>query len=67
MLEMRDQCERCQRVLPLDAEDAMICTFECTFCKDCTDGELKGLCPNCGGNLVSRPQRPEKYWPKSTG
>ena len=64
MLEMRDQCERCQRALPLDADDAMICTFECTFCKGCTEGELKGICPNCGGNLVSRPKRPEKYWSK---
>lgn len=65
MLEMRNQCERCQRSLPLNAEDAMICTFECTFCKDCSENELKGICPNCGGNLVSRPQRPEKYWPES--
>lgn len=65
MLEMRNQCERCQRPLPLDAEDAMICTFECTFCKSCSENELKGICPNCGGNQVSRPKRPEKYWPES--
>jgi len=39
MPEIRNQCERCHRDLALDAEDAMICTFECTFCKDCTDGD----------------------------
>jgi hypothetical protein len=47
----------------------MICTFECTFCRDCAEGVLGGRCPNCGGNLVSRPIRPaamlERY-PAST-
>ena len=62
MLAMRQQCERCSHALPLDAEDAMICTFECTFCRTCADGELAGNCPNCGGNLCPRPRRPEKYW-----
>ena len=38
--------------------DAMICTFECTWCADCVEGRLGGLCPNCGGNLEKRPVRP---------
>jgi hypothetical protein len=60
MLELRPNCENCDCDLPPDDSNALICTFECTFCRDCADGELKGLCPNCGGNLVSRPIRPPK-------
>ena len=57
MLEMRPGCECCDRDLPPDAADARICTFECTFCVDCAR-KLRGLCPNCGGELVHRPIRP---------
>jgi hypothetical protein len=56
MLEMRSQCERCQKGLLPDAEDALICSYECTFCQTC-GGELEGRCPNCGGELVARPRR----------
>lgn len=45
MLELRPNCECCDKDLPPDSEEAMICTFECTFCKDCVATELKGLCP----------------------
>ncbi|MDR5836431.1 DUF1272 domain-containing protein [Caballeronia sp. LZ034LL] len=58
MLELRPSCECCNKDLPPDATDALICSFECTFCKDCADHVLNGLCPNCGGELVSRPRRP---------
>jgi hypothetical protein len=58
MLALRPNCECCDRDLPPDSRDAMICTFECTFCKDCVDGPLQGRCPNCGGNFASRPIRP---------
>ena len=58
MLELRPNCERCDRDLPPEAPDAMICTFECTFCADCAASAFGGVCPNCGGNLVSRPVRP---------
>jgi hypothetical protein len=58
MLELRPNCECCDRDLPPDAADAMICTFECTFCADCAGREFGGLCPNCGGELVRRPVRP---------
>jgi uncharacterized protein len=57
MLEMRPACERCETPLPEDSPDARICSFECTFCAACTAGDLAGLCPNCGGELVSRPRR----------
>jgi hypothetical protein len=57
MLEMKAVCERCSTGLPLDAANAMICSFECTFCTDCAGGALGGICPNCGGGLVSRPRR----------
>lgn len=56
---MRPTCERCEADLPVDALDARICTFECTFCASCADGELAGTCPNCTGELVARPTRPD--------
>jgi len=58
MLQLRPGCECCDKDLPPDAADARICTFECTFCADCTDNVFKGVCPNCGGELVTRPRRP---------
>lgn len=58
MLELRPNCECCNTDLAPDATNAMICTFECTFCADCAGNTLKGVCPNCGGNLVARPIRP---------
>jgi len=58
MLELRPNCECCDRDLPPESGQARICTFECTFCADCAEGILGGVCPNCGGNLVARPIRP---------
>jgi len=58
MLALRPNCECCDKDLPPHASDAMICTFECTFCADCVTNVFKGVCPNCQGNLVSRPIRP---------
>jgi hypothetical protein len=58
MLELRPNCEWCDRDLPPDSPEAMMCTFECTFCRDCVARHLKGRCPNCGGNLEPRPIRP---------
>lgn len=58
MLELRPNCECCDRDLPPDSPDARICTFECTFCAACADRVLGGICPNCSGNFVSRPIRP---------
>jgi uncharacterized protein len=58
MLDLRPNCECCDRNLPPDSPDARICTFEGTFCAGCADQVLHGVCPNCGGNLVARPIRP---------
>jgi len=58
MLELRPNCECCDRDLPPDSLEARICSFECTFCAVCADGALSGHCPNCGGELVRRPIRP---------
>lgn len=57
MLQMRPNCECCDRDLPPDAA-AFICTFECTFCPECGNDVLGGVCPNCGGNFAPRPIRP---------
>ena len=53
MLELRPNCEWCDRDLPPDAAEARICTYECTYCADCVENVLKtyalhvvaGLCP----------------------
>lgn len=59
MLQLRPNCECCDKDLPPESPDARICTFECTFCVECMDTFLKGVCPNCGGDLVARPIRPD--------
>lgn len=59
MLELRPNCELCDKDLPPDSTEAMICTYECTFCSDCVTTALNGVCPNCGGNFVARPIRPK--------
>jgi len=59
MLQLRPSCECCDTALPPASTDARICSFECTFCVVCAEGVLKGICPNCGGELVPRPRRPD--------
>ena len=58
MLQLRPNCECCDKDLPPDSAEALICSFECTFCAPCVTTVLKGKCPNCGGELVARPRRP---------
>ena len=58
MLELRPSCECCDRDLPPESPDARICTYECTFCAECVDARLAGVCPNCGGGFERRPVRP---------
>lgn len=58
MLQLRPNCECCNKDLPNESLEARICTFECTFCSDCADDRLNGICPNCGGELLRRPRRP---------
>ncbi len=58
MLELRPNCELCDRDLPPDSPDARICTYECTFCETCVTQVYRGVCPNCAGDFVPRPIRP---------
>ena len=58
MLEIRPNCEACDKDLLTDSTEAMICTYECTFCKTCVDDILSNVCPNCGGGFCPRPIRP---------
>ena len=58
MLQLRPNCECCNRDLPPESQEALICSFECTFCRPCAETIRGGKCPNCGGELVSRPRRP---------
>ena len=64
MLELRPTCENCNKLLPVTSTEAMICTFECTFCKDCVANVLQNVCPNCGGGFTPRPIRPKAYGDK---
>ena len=69
MLALKPNCECCDRDLPPGSQDAMICTFECTFCADCAERVFGSVCPNCAGGLVARPIRPahllEKFPPST--
>ncbi len=60
MLELRPTCEHCNTRLPPESTEAMICSFECTFCRSCVDNVLSNVCPNCGGGFSVRPQRPAR-------
>ncbi len=68
MLEIRTSCENCAKSLPNASSEAMICSYECTFCSDCVNSVLKNVCPNCGGGFEKRPTRPKaelaKYPPR---
>ncbi len=58
MLELRPNCEYCDKDLPPNATDARICSYECTYCADCAQHVLHDVCPNCGGGFAPRPIRP---------
>jgi hypothetical protein len=66
MLQMRPNCECCDIDLPPDAGDAMICSFECTYCANCAY-TFTSRCPNCGGDLMARPPRPTALLGKFPG
>jgi hypothetical protein len=42
VLELRPNCECCDKDLAPAADDAMICSFECTFCHECVENWLGG-------------------------
>lgn len=67
MLELRPNCELCDKDLPANSDEACICTYECTFCRDCVDNILKNVCPNCGGGFEKRPLRPAVARRKGVG
>ena len=62
MLQLRPNCECCDRDLPPNATDARICSYERTFCADCVENVLQNVCPNCGGGFAPRPIRPAREW-----
>jgi len=59
MLDLRPNCEWCDVDLPPDAENARICSYECTYCVDCVAKVLRNVCPTCGGGFTPRPIRPK--------
>ena len=61
-LELRPNCECCDRDLAPASTVARICSYECTFCADCVENKLHNVCPNCGGGFVPRPIRPATEW-----
>jgi len=61
-LQLRPNCEYCDKDLPPSATEARICSYECTFCADCAESKLGNVCPNCGGGFVPRPIRPSQPW-----
>lgn len=67
MLELRPNCELCDRDLPPGGLEARICSYECTFCADCVERVLHDVCPNCGGAFQPRPIRPAHAWREGTG
>ncbi|TMU56494.1 DUF1272 domain-containing protein [Flagellimonas algicola] len=60
MLEIRPNCEHCNKELPNTSTEAMICSFECTYCSTCAIEIFENVCPSCAGNFVPRPIRPQK-------
>ena len=57
MLDMRSSCEHCAKTLPMETEEALICSYECTYCTECAAGPLQGRCSYCQGELLRRPRR----------
>jgi uncharacterized protein len=61
-LQLRPNCEYCDKDLPPNSMDARICSYECTFCAECVENKLHNVCPNCGGGFAPRPIRPQREW-----
>ena len=69
MINFKPGCENCDKDLPVASTEAMICAFECTFCRDCVTDVLHNVCPNCGGGFEKRPVLVGKFlakYPPST-
>ena len=61
-LELRPNCEYCDRDLPADSTLAFICSYEYKLCAECVETKLHNVCPNCGGGFAPRPVRPATEW-----
>jgi hypothetical protein len=61
-LQLRPNCEYCDKDLPPHSTEARICSYECTFCAHCAAEKLSNVCPNCGGGFTPRPIRPAQEW-----
>ena len=61
-LQLRPNCEYCDKDVPPNSPEARICSYECTFCADCVEKKLFNVCPNCGGGFAPRPIRPSREW-----
>jgi uncharacterized protein len=61
-LQLRPNCEYCDKDLPPNSTEARICSYECTFCADCVETKIENVCPNCGGGFAPRPIRPAQEW-----
>ena len=61
---MKPSCENCGKLLANTSDEAMICTFECTYCATCVETVLHNVCPNCGGGFEKRPTRPAAFLKK---
>ena len=59
--EIKSNCERCNKELPPDSDEATICSYECTYCANCSL-ELKRVCSNCKGELVERTRREASFF-----
>ena len=59
MMILKPSCECCDKDMPPSSTAARICSYECTFCADCAEHRFANTCPNCGGNFVERPIRPQ--------
>ncbi len=57
MLIMKPNCEHCGKMLSIESDEAMICSYECTYCSNCAKKLFSSICPNCGGNFEKRPKR----------
>ena len=42
-LQLRPNCEYCDKDLPPDAAEAQICSYECTFCADCVEKQVSKM------------------------
>jgi hypothetical protein len=57
MLELRPNCECCDKDLPPESLEASCAASSAPIARPAPTPAF-GICPNCGGELVRRPVRP---------